>query len=74
VQEEPRNMGAWTFISPRLKAGVGNLMPVRYVGRVERASPAEGHKHTHDVEQARIVEEALAPMPVSSRKRAAASR
>jgi 2-oxoglutarate dehydrogenase E1 component len=74
VQEEPRNMGAWTFVSSRLKAAVGNMMPVRYVGRVDRASPAEGHKHTHDVEQARIVEEALAPMPVSSRRRTAVSR
>jgi 2-oxoglutarate dehydrogenase E1 component len=28
---------------------------VRYVGRPERASPAEGHADAHQTEQARIV-------------------
>jgi 2-oxoglutarate dehydrogenase E1 component len=59
AQEEPRNMGAWTFVAPRLRASVGTALPVRYVGRPERASPAEGYKASHDEEQARIVREAL---------------
>lgn len=53
-------MGAWTYAAPRLRVSTGNQLAVRYVGRPERASPAEGYKSTHDVEQARIVAEALA--------------
>jgi 2-oxoglutarate dehydrogenase E1 component len=61
VQEEPRNMGAWTFVAPRLRAATGNALNVRYVGRPDRASPAEGYLASHQREQARIVNEALAP-------------
>ena len=59
AQEEPKNMGAWTYVAPRLRAVTGNEMPVRYVGRPERASPAEGYEAAHKREQARIVAEAL---------------
>ncbi|HEX6588210.1 MAG TPA: 2-oxoglutarate dehydrogenase E1 component, partial [Longimicrobiales bacterium] len=58
TQEEPRNMGAWTFVERRLRDIVGDL-PLRYVGRPERASPAEGFADVHDVEQKRIVAEAV---------------
>ena len=66
VQEEPRNMGAWSFVEPRLRdllAGMERPMPVRYVGRPERASPAEGSAERHAAEQARIVAEAFADAP-----------
>ncbi|HWZ58517.1 MAG TPA: 2-oxoglutarate dehydrogenase E1 component [Gemmatimonadaceae bacterium] len=61
VQEEPKNMGAWTFVAPRLRAATGNALVVRYLGRPDRASPAEGYLASHQREQARIVREALAP-------------
>ncbi|MGH7615739.1 MAG: 2-oxoglutarate dehydrogenase E1 component [Gemmatimonadaceae bacterium] len=73
VQEEPKNMGAWTYVQPRLRASIGTLTTLRYVGRPERASPAEGYKSTHDVEQARIVKDALTYAP-SSKRRAGAAR
>ncbi len=59
VQEEPRNMGAWSYVAPRLRAVVGNALPLRYIGRPERASPAEGYLASHQQEQARIVAAAL---------------
>jgi 2-oxoglutarate dehydrogenase E1 component len=59
LQEEPRNMGAWAYIAPRLQELVGRDTPLRYVGRPERASPAEGSADVHAVEQARIVEAAF---------------
>ncbi|HEY9514525.1 MAG TPA: hypothetical protein VIQ74_02510, partial [Gemmatimonadaceae bacterium] len=59
VQEEPKNMGAWTFVAPRLHAAVGNTVPLRYIGRPERASPAEGYASAHSEQQAAIVAEAL---------------
>jgi 2-oxoglutarate dehydrogenase E1 component len=62
AQEEPKNMGAWSYAAPRLRALTGNALNVRYVGRPERASPAEGYEAAHKREQARIVAEALEPM------------
>jgi 2-oxoglutarate dehydrogenase E1 component len=69
AQEEPKNMGAWTYVWPRLRACTGNAMLIRYVGRPERASPAEGYVASHQEEQARIVTEAL---EVPTRRKAAA--
>jgi 2-oxoglutarate dehydrogenase E1 component len=66
VQEEPKNMGAWSFVMQRLSG-------VRYIGRPERASPAEGYMATHQKEQARIVAEALAAPVASSRPSIAGS-
>ena len=73
AQEEPKNMGAWTYVAPRLRALVGNVQEMRYVGRPERASPAEGFEAAHKSEQARIVGEALAA-PQPSKRRPVASR
>jgi 2-oxoglutarate dehydrogenase E1 component len=57
-QEEPRNMGAWTFVEPRLQEVLPNGAALRYVGRPDRASPAEGYHDAHAKEQERIVTEA----------------
>jgi len=59
VQEEPKNMGAWSYVAPRLRVAAGNALVIRYIGRAERASPAEGYPKAHADEQARIVQEAL---------------
>ena len=59
VQEEPRNMGAWSFITRRVE----RLLPidqVGYVGRPARASVSEGYPQTHQLEQQRVLEDALA--------------
>jgi 2-oxoglutarate dehydrogenase E1 component len=74
AQEEPKNMGAWTYVSPRLRVSTGNVMIVRYIGRPERASPAEGYASAHKAEQDRIIAEVTAERvePAGSRKRGAA--
>lgn len=59
VQEEPRNMGAWSFIGMRLWTMLSPQLPVNYIGRLDRASPAEGSQDTHAAEQARIIRTAL---------------
>src|SRR5690606_22813103 len=51
AQEEPQNMGAWTYAAPRLAAVTGTKLAPRYVGRPERASPAEGYMSAHAEEQ-----------------------
>ena len=59
MQEEPRNMAAWTYIAPQLEAQLPRGVALRYVGRPERASTAEGLPDAHAAEQARIISEAL---------------
>ena len=62
-QEEPQNMGAWSFVDRRIEqvlAGLGNLAKrPSYVGRPEAASPATGLLKRHIKEQAKLVDDAL---------------
>jgi len=60
AQEEPRNMGGLTFIGPRLRGVVPRKLPLAYVARPERASPAEGKAKDHAVQQEKLVLDALA--------------
>ncbi len=73
AQEEPKNMGAWSYVAPRLRASAGNALIIRYIGRPERASPAEGYMSSHTIEQARIVGEVHAA-PIIPRGRSQALR
>ncbi len=57
-QEEPRNMGGWVFVRPRLDEIKGK-MSFEFVGRVASASPATGSYAIHNLEQAKLVGEAL---------------
>jgi 2-oxoglutarate dehydrogenase E1 component len=66
LQEEPKNMGAWTFIEPKLREIAGNAS-LSYIGRPERASPAEGAADLHAAEQKRIVTAAFEDRPSNRR-------
>jgi 2-oxoglutarate dehydrogenase E1 component len=59
AQEEPRNMGARAFMSPRLLQILPEHLSFGYVGRPERAASGEGYPIAHATEQARIVRTAL---------------
>ncbi len=59
LQEEPQNMGAWSFIRPRLEALLTEGQILRYVGRSQSASPATGSYTIHQLEQKRLLSEAL---------------
>lgn len=59
VQEEPKNMGAWSYIAPRLRKLVPNHVRIGYVGRPEMSSPSEGNPVVHKKEQQRIIRTAL---------------
>jgi 2-oxoglutarate dehydrogenase E1 component len=63
TQEEPRNMGALTFVGPRLRGVVPRRVPLGYVARPERASPAEGKAKDHLAQQDKLVFEALGLAP-----------
>ncbi|MDQ3795191.1 MAG: 2-oxoglutarate dehydrogenase E1 component, partial [Actinomycetota bacterium] len=59
VQEEPKNMGAWTFMEPRLRQMTDGEVPIRYVGKPARPSPAQGSARFHKEEHASIVRAAF---------------
>ena len=52
VQEEPENMGAYSFLLRTLKG-----LNLQLVSRPESASPATGSHHSHDREQRALVEQ-----------------
>jgi 2-oxoglutarate dehydrogenase E1 component len=59
-QEEPKNMGAWSFVDRRIEAAQGDpgRRPV-YVGRAESAATATGSAKRHAKEQADLIDHAL---------------
>lgn len=59
TQEEPRNMGALTFVGPRLRGVVPRKVPLAHVSRPDRASPAEGKARDHATQQEKLILEAL---------------
>jgi 2-oxoglutarate dehydrogenase E1 component len=72
-QEEPKNMGAWSFVNPRLEevmetVGMRAGRPV-YVGRPEAASPATGLARNHLREQEALVTKALTVEPAAAQAR-----
>ncbi len=58
LQEEPENMGAWTFVQPRLGRLIRGRWPLRYIGRPPNSSPAEGSAAWHATNQKALVEHA----------------
>jgi 2-oxoglutarate dehydrogenase E1 component len=56
VQEEPQNMGAWSFLLGRLY----DKLPMQVVARKNSASPATGYKKQHIKEQNDILKRAFA--------------
>jgi 2-oxoglutarate dehydrogenase E1 component len=57
VQEEPKNMGAWRFIEDKLREELE--LDLRYIGRVENATPAVASMKMHKQEQEKIMIEAI---------------
>jgi 2-oxoglutarate dehydrogenase E1 component len=62
-QEEPRNMGAWSFASTFIEevaeeVGFKNPRP-RYAGRTSAGSPATGSLKRHQAEQAALIDDAF---------------
>ena len=59
AQEEPKNMGGWTFVEQRLENILTGCERPIYVGRSASASPATGSYAIHQAEQAELVNKAL---------------
>jgi 2-oxoglutarate dehydrogenase E1 component len=63
VQEEPHNMGAWFFVSPRIARLLPEGVTLGYIGRPDSASPSEGSEAMHRAEQNRIIAAVYADTP-----------
>lgn len=60
VQEEPKNMGPWSYMFPELFELFGDSHKLKYIGREASASPATGDPQAHQLEQDKLVGEAFA--------------
>jgi 2-oxoglutarate dehydrogenase E1 component len=62
-QEEPKNMGAWSFVAPRIETVLGQLGMAQerpfYAGRAAAAATATGSHQQHLREQSNLVDLAL---------------
>ena len=70
-QEEPMNMGAYTYILPRLATAVkavgrGTIEDIKYVGRAPSAATATGFYQAHVKEQTELVQKSIHPEPIQA--------
>jgi 2-oxoglutarate dehydrogenase E1 component len=59
VQEEPKNMGAWNFLSQRLSNDIPDGWKLDYIGRPESASPAAGSSKISSQQQKQLIRDAF---------------
>jgi 2-oxoglutarate dehydrogenase E1 component len=59
AQEEPANMGAWTFVRERIQGILHPNQKLAYAGRPESASPAAGSMRVHRAQQAALLDAAF---------------
>jgi len=63
LQEEPENMGAWTFVHERLHRVFRDHARLAHVARAPSGSPATGSALLHQLEQKDLLERAFSPLP-----------
>jgi 2-oxoglutarate decarboxylase len=63
LQEEPENMGAWTYVHERLQGVVPAGVSVSHVSRPEAGSPATGSGTVHQLELRDILDRSIGPVP-----------
>lgn len=54
AQEEPKNMGPWEHVEPRIDEYTQGTRTLAYAGRAINAAPSTGYKSMHDAEQNHI--------------------
>jgi 2-oxoglutarate decarboxylase len=59
LQEEPENMGAWSYVHGRLHKMLRDTHTLRHVSRAESASPATGSAALHRLEQDDLLNRAV---------------
>jgi multifunctional 2-oxoglutarate metabolism enzyme len=62
VQDEPENMGAWTYMYARLRDKLPDRLSLSCAARFESASPATGSSAVHEQEHRQLMDEAFADL------------
>ena len=62
VQDEPENMGAWSFVHGRLHAILREDFRLAHVARAEAGSPAAGSSTFAELEEEDLLRRAFAPL------------
>lgn len=57
-QEEPKNMGAWSFVQPLFNDLLDGKQ-IRYIGRKAYSSTADGYSYTHRRYQEELIKQAI---------------
>jgi 2-oxoglutarate dehydrogenase E1 component len=65
AQDEPTNMGAWSYVHPRLLDLLDGDRSLRRVSRQAAAAPATGSHVLHDLEVRYLADAAVGPSPVA---------
>jgi len=60
AQEEPKNMGAWSYVQPRFRTALRGARSIRYVGRSASAAPATGNSVRHAEEVGHLLDASFA--------------
>ena len=63
LQDEPENMGAWSFVHERLHKALRHSYKLRHISRIASGSPATGSHMIHELELQRLLDEAIGPVP-----------
>ena len=66
LQDEPENMGAWSFVHERLHKALRHSYELRHVSRIASGSPATGSHMIHELELQKLLDEAIGPVPHSA--------
>ncbi|MGB9112625.1 MAG: multifunctional oxoglutarate decarboxylase/oxoglutarate dehydrogenase thiamine pyrophosphate-binding subunit/dihydrolipoyllysine-residue succinyltransferase subunit [Acidimicrobiales bacterium] len=66
LQDEPKNMGAWSFVHERLHKALRHAYELRHVSRAASGSPATGSHMIHELELDKLLDKALGPDPKSA--------
>ncbi|MCU1430054.1 MAG: kgd [Actinomycetia bacterium] len=59
AQEEPANMGAYTFVMPHLERVVGDHAALSFIALPPSPSPASGSQKVHDVQHSHLLDQAI---------------
>jgi 2-oxoglutarate dehydrogenase E1 component len=59
IQEEPENMGWWSYIQPHLMQIIQGRWQLGYIGRAISSSPAEGSFTWHSMNQSALIDQAF---------------
>jgi 2-oxoglutarate dehydrogenase E1 component len=59
VQEEPMNMGAWTYVQDRIAESIAEWRSISFAGRPPSGSPAAGSQSMHAVEHEYLIQQAF---------------